>query len=811
MSFRLDCVVAWRRVVASKVTSAAAILSLAVSIGACIAAFRLVDALLLRPLPIVAPQRLYALSHHELGLNRDASRHDNWQYPLFLEMRSAVASQAALIAISDAERVEIDIQNGHGFERVHVQYVSGDMFEVFGLRPSAGRLLANADDLQPGAHPIAVISHDYWSRRFAQDPHVVGRTFRVTNNLTGTRVFQVVGVAAIGFTGTEPGKIVDIFLPSKMHWAMPYPTWAPFKTLALLRRDVSAAMVRERLEVAVRAFDESRRAGSRRSVEMNPSSAGVSAIQKTYRPSLVALGALALVVLLIACANVANLMLAKSIARGREMAIRVSLGASRWRLSRLILIEAAVIGMGGSILGWWFAQWSIPFVLSNVNPPDDPIRLSLDVDWHVLVFASGMALLVPLVFGVPSALQGSLIRPVEAVKSGNDTRSHGRWMWIAVAIQTAFCFIALHAAALFVFSFDRLSAQATGFSSKGIVVFDIVNPANQPASAWEQVADRLRGTPGIAAVAYADWPLLDGRSFKTDAVSINGQSPSDTAVSFMNVSPGWLDTMKIPFLAGRDFRATDLSPGAAIVNEAFVSEFCRDGSAVGKWFEGTSGWMRGQRFQIVGLVRDARYRDVRLPAPPVAYTPFRRLDARGTMQGGTLVIRTSASNPLTLAAALRNEIPRIRPEFRVSNIRTQQGLIEGQAFRERLLAMLARFFGLVALILIGVGLYGVLNYSVVQRRREIGIRMAMGAQPKDLAVRVTARTFSMLLAGALTGLALSTVTARYIESLLYQIQPTELSVIAAPSLAILGTAIFAALPAVIRALQLDPVALLRAE
>lgn len=726
-------------------------------------------------------------------------------------MRSAVASQAALIAISDAERVEINIQHGQGFERGQVQYVSGEMFEVFGLRPSAGRLLTHNDDLQAGAHPVAVISHDYWSQRFAQDPHVVGRTFRITNNLTGTRVYQIVGVAAIGFVGTEPGKGVDIFLPAMMHWGMAFPAWSPFKTLVHLNRDVSAAVVRQRLEVAVHAFDESRDARSRRLVEMTPASAGVSAMQKSYRPSLVVLGALALMVLLIACANVANLMTAKAMARSHEMAIRVSLGASRWRLSRLILIEAALIGLCSSVGGWWFAQWAIPFVLSNVNPPDNPVRLSLAIDWRVHVFAGGLALVVPLLFGLPSALQGSLIRPVEAIRSGKDPRSHGRWMGIAVVIQTAFCFIALHAAALFVFSFDRLSGQTTGFSSERVVVFDIVNPENQPSSRWDQVADRLREVPGIEAVAYADWPLLDGRSFKSDAISINGQPPSDVAVSFMNVSPGWLDTMKISFVAGRDFRASDLSPGAAIVNEAFAVQFSQDGSPLGKWFEGTSGWMRGQRFQIVGLVRDARYRDVRQPAPPVAYTPFRRLDARGTMQGGALVIRTSTPNPLDLAATLRSEIPRIHPEFRVSNIRTQQGLIEAQAIRERLLAMLARFFGLVALILIGVGLYGVLNYSVVQRRREIGIRMALGAQPKDLAVRVTARTFSMIFAGALAGLALTTVTARYIESLLYQVHPTELSVIGAPSLAILGTAIFAALPAVIRAVQLDPVALLRAE
>ena len=286
--------------------------------------------------------------------------------------------------------------------------------------------------------------------------------------------------------------------------------------------------------------------------------------------------------------------------------------------------------------------------------------------------------------------------------------------------------------------------------------------------------------PGIQAVAYADWPLLDGYGFKTDSISIDGGPPSEVPAWFMNVSPGWLDTMKIPFISGRDFLPTDLSPGAAIVNEAFARQFFAHENPVGKWFEGTSGWMRGQKFQIVGLVHDARYRYLRQTVLPVAYTPFRRTDTRGTMQGGTLVVRTSTSNPLALASTLRNEIPRTRPEFRVSNMRTQQELIDSQTIRERLLAMLARFFGVVALLLAGVGLYGVLDYSVLQRRREIGIRMALGAQPRDLAVRVTARVFSMVLLGALTGLALGLASVRYIEPLLYQVRSTELPVLVIP-------------------------------
>ncbi|HEY3454941.1 MAG TPA: FtsX-like permease family protein [Bryobacteraceae bacterium] len=325
------------------------------------------------------------------------------------------------------------------------------------------------------------------------------------------------------------------------------------------------------------------------------------------------------------------------------------------------------------------------------------------------------------------------------------------------------------------------------------------------------MADHLRDLSGVQAVAYADWPILDGRSFKSNAISVEGAPSSKISAWFLNVSPGWFAAMEIPLLAGRDFNRADSSPGVAVVNEVFAQQFFGKGNPLGKWFAGTSGWMRGQKFQIIGLVGNARYRYLRQPVLPVAYTPFRRIDAKGAMGGGTFVVRTTASNPLTLSSALHNEIPHSRPEFRVSNMRTQQDLIEAQTIRERLLAMLARFFGAIALLLAGVGLYGVLDYSVFQRRREIGIRMAVGAEPQELAVQVTARFFWMLLVGAITGFACSLASVRYIESLLYQVRPIAVPVLLIPVIAMLAAAVIAAVPAVIHAIKIDVATLLRAE
>lgn len=470
-----------------------------------------------------------------------------------------------------------------------------------------------------------------------------------------------------------------------------------------------------------------------------------------------------------------------------------------------------MISLFASAIGWWFGRWAASFVLARIDAPDDPARLSLAIDWRVLVFGFFLTFCMTVLFGVAPAFRASATRSAEILKGSDDRYSRGRWMRALIALQAAFCFVVLFVAVLFINTLDRLQEQSNGFSSERILNIDIVNPTNEPSVLWDQVADDLREVSGVQAVAYADWPILDGRSFKSNAISTEGVRSSKIPAWFLNVSPGWFATMKIPLLAGRDLNRADLSPGVAVVNEAFARQFFGKGNPLGKWFAGTSGWMRGQKFQIIGLVGNARYRYLRQPVLPVAYTPFRRTDAKGTMGGGTFVIRTIASNPLALASVLRDEIPHSRPEFRVSNIRTEESLIESQTTRERLLAMLSRFFGAIALLLAGVGLYGVLDYSVFQRRREIGIRIAVGAEPQELAVQVTERFFLMLLVGALIGFALSLVAVRYIESLLYQVRPTALPVLLAPVIAMLGVAIVSAVPAVIHAVKLDVAMLLREE
>jgi len=386
-------------------------------------------------------------------------------------------------------------------------------------------------------------------------------------------------------------------------------------------------------------------------------------------------------------------------------------------------------------------------------------------------------------------------------------------MHALIALQVAFCFLVLFIASLFVATFERLSHRPTGFSAERLLTLDTVAERPQPPPYWDEIADHLRTVPGVEKVAVAGWPLLVGYSFRS-YISISGVPQNGVFTYFLSVSPGWIDAMKIAFVHGRDFLASDTSLGVAIVNEAFAKAYFDGENPVGKSFD------KGHsRFRIVGLVRDARYSGMREPVLPTAYLPFQSVDERGAWawapmaprSRGTFIVRTYSPNALTLAQTLRQEVPRARPEFRVSNIRTQLEINESQTVRERLLAMLALFFAVVALLLAGVGLYGVLHYTVVQRRHEIGIRMAIGAQPRDIARHVIADISSMVLVGALAGLALGMSLIRYVETLFYQVKGTDLPMLALPSLAIVAAALLASLPAVIQAVRIDPAEMLRAE
>jgi predicted permease len=821
-SLRADAVFGWRQIAKRKVSSAAAILSLALAIGACTSAFRLVDALLLRPLPVAHADRLFDLNRHGIGSDGKPDSYDVWAHPAFDRMRAAVRDQAELIAVSLAERMDLNYSPSQEVEKAYVQYVSGWMFDSFGLRPSLGRLLSANDDVTKGAHPVAVLSYDYWTRRFGQDPAAVGRTFRMDE-----RIYEIVGVGPENFTGTETGIVTGIFVPTMMNRAATAPDATWHRTLAVVKPGVAIEPLRQKLSATSRAFEEERLKGipgiTRESIDrfldqkliLDPAAAGASGLQHDYRSALLSLGVLVALVLLIACANVANLMTVQASVRGREMALRVSIGAGRGRLIQLVLVESAWLAFLAAAVGAVFAWWSAPLVVRMIDPVDNQIRLILPADWRVLGFGVGLTLAVTFLFGLLPALRASSVKPASALRGGDlqgsSPHSRRRLMNGLIAVQVAFCFMVLFVAGLFAASFSRLAHSPMGFSAERVLALDTTATPPQSPVYWEQVADRLRAIPGIENVAVARWALLNGYGMN-NFISINGAPPTDVLTYFLNVSPGWLDAMKIPLIDGRDFLAGDTDPGAALVNETFVKTYFPGQNPIGRTF----GRMRRQvSYRIVGVVRDAPYRKLREAALPVAYVPFHAVEATtGALVNwtwATFIVRTSGANPMAMAAVLRGEVSKARGEFRVSDLRSQTDLVRAQTVRERLLALLAMFFASVALVLAGIGLYGVLDYSVLQRRREIGIRLAIGAQAGDIARRVTREVFAMVLVGGLAGVGLGLGSVSYIESLLYQVRATELNLLALPVLAVIGTAMLAALPPVLRAVRIDPVSMLRAD
>jgi predicted permease len=812
----------WRQLCRNKVSTAAAVLSLAIGIGASVGAFRLIDALLWRPLPIANSSNLYDLSRKMTGFDGKPVEDSHWATPEFNLMRDAVQDQADLVAISDADRTDITWATDDDMEKAHVAYVSGNMFPVFGLEPTLGRLLAPADDRGgQGAAPYAVLSWDYWNHRFGRDPHVLGRSVHI-----GDQTFQIIGVGPRDFTGTEKGTVSDIFLPIAMNSLATSDSVTWHHIFLMLKPGFDQATALEPLRQHLAAVSHTFQADCSKcfrgmaqdsinrylnqELVFYPAGAGISELQKDYRRFLGALGLMVGLVLLIACVNVANMMTAQAASRAQEMALRISIGAGRRRLVQLILAQSALLALLASVLGGLFAAWSAPFVLSLVNPPDNPARLALPADWRVLLFGFGLMVIVVLLLGLLPALRASAVRPVAVLKGGEDPHSPRRLLRGAVALQVAFCCLVLFLSSLLVASFQRLENRPLGFSTDRLLLLETVAGRGQLPAVWNETAEAIRAVPGVESVALARWPLLGRIAINSD-ISVNNATPSPTPAFYLSVSPGWLSTMKIPLVSGHDFRPEDTSPGVAIVNETFVKTFFPGQDPIGHTFA------RGPHqppYRIVGVTPDTPYRELREPTRAVFYIPFGEIDDKSAPKAvsfATFTIHTNSQNPLALAGSLRQLVAQRHNGLRVSNVTTELDLFRDQTIRERLLAMLAAFFAVVALLLAGIGLYGVLNYSVQQRRREIGIRMAIGAPRAGIVRMVTFDVFLMVALGGCVGLALGFGAARYVESLFYQVKATDADMIAWPTCAILLTALVATLPAVLRALRTDPTEILRAE
>lgn len=818
-SLLADLVFGARQLAKHRTQTAAAVLSLALTTGACTAAFRLIDAALLRTLPVAGAGNLFVAQYEFQNQHGRPDIGDIFEYPTFRKLRQAASTDAIVMAIGPATSSKIRLDGADVEERVKRQYVSGTMFDTFGLRPALGRLLTLADDSKPGAHPYAVLSHEYWTRRFAGDPAVTGKTFQL-----GGTVFEIIGVAPEGFTGTAPGTFTDIFIPTMMNAAaIEARDWGWFHTWVKVAPGANPEIVRAKLAAA---FSLDRRERTRTWTDISqsrienyvsarftlrPAAAGFSGLQRDYHSAMTILAALVALLLLIACANIANLMLARATARAREMALRVSIGAGRSRLIRMVMAECALLAILSSLLGALFARWAAPFVASMINPPDDPVRLVLDSGARVFGFVVLLTAGAVFVFGIAPALRASSVRPAAVLRGGN-TRARGGLMRAMLAGQTALCLIVILFATLFVSTLERLRSDPPGFSAERLLAVEAKSQGGRPDAAWESVEQRVRQLPGVESAALCSWALLSGSTWifgmRLDASSEWERSPP----YLLGVAPGWFETMRIPLLGGRGFNAGETAPDVAVVNQAFAKRYFNGENPAGRSFQRSREGGAPSVVTIVGWVGDAKYLNLREQIRPTVYTPFRSIPAKNEKQvkeWSTIMVRTRTADPMSLSSELRDAIPAAAPGFRMVNLSSQQEFINAQMLRERMLATLSLFFAVVAVALAGVGLYGVLNYVVRGRWRDIGIRIALGARPRRVAAELASPVALPLVIGAIAGIAVGLSLEHYLSALLYRVKVAEASVLIPVAGAIMVIAIAAAIAPIARAIRLDPVRALR--
>lgn len=819
-----DGVFALRQLAKHRTATAAALLSLGLAVGATTAAFRLLDAVFWRSLPVAQPERLFALGWNTMTSRGEPDYRDDFDYPTFRRYREAVGARAEVMVVGMVSRQDIVIDTE--VERTSKQYVSGNVFATLGLQPAAGRLLVRSDDVEPRGRDVAMISYDYWTRRFARDPAVLGRTFR-----SGRSTLEIVGVAPPGFTGTEPGRIADVFVPATLNnQALNRPGWSWFRIWVRPNDGVSPEQVRQLLQAQV-ALDRRETAKVfpadtagpiitaflNEQILLAPAGTGVSGLQRTFRRPMLILAAIVVLVLLIACVNVANLLIAQATARAREMALRLSIGAGRWRLIQLVLVESLLLAIGASIVGAMFAWWAAPFVVSLLAF-EEPVRLVLDTNWRVLGFGVILTIAVTMLFGMVPALRASSVQPLGALKRRDDSHGHGRLVPLLIGLQIAFCLFVVFTSGLFAATLRNLSNRPLGFDSDHLLLLEINGTEDVPPQVWADVGDRIRETPGVEAASFAMWVPLSENRWRAQIVT-SSRTNMDNSPYFLGVSPKYFDTMQIGLVDGRDFRLGDLAPerkggqpvaGVGIVNEAFARTYFGGRNPVGQQVlvrqskRSPTDTEVDASMEIVGLVKDSVYYDLREPMRPTVYVP------NAARSQAALVVRT-AGDPSALAATLRQDVPRLRQDFRVTNVGTHSTLVQRQMLRERLLATLSLFFAGVALLLAGVGLYGVLNYTVIQRRREIGIRMALGARAADVVRRVTAEVFSPVGMGSVAGLAAGLGFGRLVESILFNVKATDAASVVTPLLTLAVVAALAALPPAIRAVRIDPGQTLRSE
>jgi putative ABC transport system permease protein len=811
---------------------AVATLSLALGIGANTAIFQLLNAVRLRTLPVAHPEQLAKIkiaANEHCCHGNIPSRNSDLTNPIWEQVRDHQQGFSGVFAFGD-ERFNIAERGEARF--VEGLWVSGGAFKTLGINPALGRLIDESDDRPGCGSPVGVISYPFWRSEFGGAREVLGKKIALNG-----RPIEIVGVTSAGFYGVEVGRGVDVLVPicseplvhgeaahltRRRDWWLSVmgriqPGWTLEQARAQLTA-ISKPVFENTIPPNIRA--QSAQWYSEYKLTAEPAASGVSSLRGQYEDPLWLLLAIAAAVLLIACANLANLMLARSSVREREMAVRLAIGAGKERLVRQLLTESALLSMAGTVLGAFLASWLSRYLVQFLSTGDAPLFLDLGTDWRMLAFTASVAVVTCLLFGLTPALNAARTSPGSAMKAGGRSvtadRSRFGLRRVLVVGQVALSLVLLTGALLFGRTLRNLNTVDTGLRQEGLLIADVdlTNLKYSPerrSQFFKELLDRLRATPGIEHASTAGVVQLSGNS-SDDAVEVLGAPPSNESSTWFDwASAGYFETMGIPFLAGRDFndRDTPGSPPVAVVNQSFAHKYLSDVDPIGRQFHRSQGGP-GQPdpiWRIVGVVRDSKYKSLRGDREPIAYLAVTQEAKAAT---GVHVLLRSRGSMSALAVAAKRTILDANGDIliRFQPFKTQ---VEEGLLRERLMATLSGFFGLLAAILATVGLYGVISYMVARRKNEIGIRVALGADRLNI-VRLVLREAALLLAiGLAIGTLITASGARIGKSLLYGLDAHDPLTIGL-AVALLGSVSLGAslLPA-LRASRLDPIQALREE
>ena len=809
-----------------------AILSLALGIGANTAIFTLIDQVVLRKLPVKSPEQLVMLyqSGPHNGSNMGTRMHS---YPMYqdFQQRAEPFSEVLCRRLVPAS-VSVDNQT----ERLTAEVVSGNYFSMLGVPAAVGRVFnSKEDDQNYNAHPVVVLSYDYWQSRFARDPSVVGRKILVNDY-----PMTIVGVSAVGFDGIDPVEAPAIRVPVQMKPVMmPEWTWLHVddrrsrwvQVFARLKPGYTAESVAGTMQgmflqirkheltlPAAREWSQYMRDSFMRG-EMHVESAatGFSGTRNEFSTALIVLMCMVGLVLLIACANVANLLIARGYARQREIAVRLSLGASRAILVRQMLVESLVLSGAGALVGLALFVLLTRGLLALMPASGDRILISASPDLRILGFTVTVTVATGIIFGLLPALRASAPDPWKTLKDTvGSIASTGGSLFLRkglVAAQVALSFLLLFGAGLFVKSLQNLRTIDTGVTLENIVTFQIA-PAlsgyddQRGSLLYQQILERLRAAPGVRAAGAATVPILAGDEWDS-TMSVEGHRPQDgeDMQAFMNMlSPGYLETMRIPIQEGRDFREGDAMATAivAIVNRKFANHFFPKGTAIGKHIGFGLGPQTKLSIEIVGVVADSLYEGPREGVRRQVFLP------RWGKSSGTFYVRTTDASSAAYGT-IRREVRQVASTMPVYQLKTLEGQLDEILTTDRLVAVLSAGFGLLATVLASIGLYGVMAFVVVRRKKELGIRLALGAQRTRVLWIVMREVLLLVGLGLGVGIPAAIGVGRFVAAELYGVHGYDPTVALATAAILLIVSVLAGLIPAHRASRIDPILALRYE